>query len=239
MFLIPYDKMIGKTMAIKTKTLKPSPNRIAKAFGSMPDFTGAILLEDDYDTTDVNYKTNPIWKINVPGYLCYNDKRGSIDADFTFCASNTANALTSKANMSSSSYYVYRLYGNYDTETTSATSIMFPIVPGTSTYVRFCKQDNFHDTGQLLFIPCACIGSTYGISIPSSRWCTIAAYGTNCDHDIDFDDKPSVAVKKVFAGDWRNNFTDLDLSTLLECRQSMSLIYNEFLNNKLNYKEVA
>lgn len=214
MFLIPYDKMIGKTMAIKTKTLKPSPNRIAKSFGSMPDFTGTILLEDDYDTTGVTYKTNPIWKINVPGYLCYNDRKGFVDSDFTYLASNNPTALVSKANMKSSSYYVYRLYMNVDDSTTCNSAVLAPIVPGTSTYIRLCKQDNFHDMGQLLFIPCACIGSTYGIGIPSTNWCTASGTGTDCNEDIDLYYKPSVAVKKVFVGDWRDNFPNLDLSTL-------------------------
>lgn len=161
----------------------------------MPDFLNARTLEDQ----EIDHKTNPIWKCNVPGYLYY-WAAYSIGRDFDYLIMVASNANILKtgegANASNVATNLYPAYF----EGTSHITPMYPIVPGTSTYFRLMRQEK--QKAVLFFIPAVGINE----KIASSNWCTNAGSGTATYKQGAMTYFFGTTKTSIFAGDWKDNF---------------------------------
>ena len=183
-------------------------------FWSMPEMQSAIMLEQ-HSTSNIA-KTNPIFKINVPGYLMYYTYDIDVDLDYSILASNKAQSLVSKTSITSSDNYVIALLSLSDDTTTYGNNVITSINPGTNTYIRLLRQNETQKYSEFFFIPCRGITSL-GLNINSSKWTTKTSYsgdGTNPDATPTLGRYGSECFNKVFAGNWMNNFTDIDFSKI-------------------------
>ena len=161
----------------------------------MPDFLNAKTLEDQ----NVNHKTNPIWKCNVPGYLYYWIPTLKYqDMDYCIAAANNVNDLKSGSTILASNKATV-LYHNY-VDGGASHIIMYPIVPGTSTYFRLMRQEA--QKAVLFFLPAVGING----KIASSNWCTNAGSGNGTYTSGSFTYFFGTVKSSIFAGDWKDNF---------------------------------
>jgi len=161
----------------------------------MPDFLNAKTLEDQ----NVNHKTNPIWKCNVPGYLYYWIPTLKYqDMDYCIVAANNVNDLKSGSTILASNKATV-LYHNY-VDGGASHIIMYPIVPGTSTYFRLMRQEA--QKAVLFFLPAVGING----KIASSNWCTNAGSGNGTYTSGSLAYFFGTTKSSIFAGDWKDNF---------------------------------
>lgn len=162
----------------------------------MPDFLHARTLEDEL----VDYKTNPIWKCNVPGYLYYWLKyQEGYDLDYIIMAASNVNDLKS-GTAAAASKKATILYAQMPNSETNCMPI-YPIVPGTSTYFRLMRQEK--QEAVLFFVPCVGING----KIASANWCVNSGSGTATYKNDQAQAYFFGTVKSsIFAGDWRTLF---------------------------------
>ena len=203
-------------------------------FWSMPHMESAVMLEE-HSTSNIA-KTNPIFKINVPGYLMYYTYNNNAEIDYYILASDKATSLVGKTSVTSASNYVIALLNIVTDGTDYGKNIITPIVPGKNTYIRLIRQNEVQKYSEFFFIPCRGVTS-YGLKIASNRWYTKTSYSGDgsiiasaCNPVLGR--YGSECFNKVFQGDWMDNFTDIDFSKILDLRESHMSFF-------LDYKEVA
>lgn len=167
----------------------------------MPDYANAKLMEGE--STD--YKTNGIFKVNVPGYLyVYLRKMSSYDNDYSWGAAGDVRSLKDKATFLASNTAAY-LFANIPDSSTAISNI-YPITPGTSTYVRFINQETKSVTSTY-FIPCVGVAD----KISSTQWFEKKGSGTTSLYTGTMTYQFSAVRDAIFGGDWRDNFSNLNL----------------------------
>ena len=161
----------------------------------MPDFLNARTLEN----ADIAHKTNPIWKCNVPGYLYYwIPSLQYKDMDYCIVAADNVNDLKSGSAILNSQHATV-LYHNY-VDGGASHIIMYPIVPGTSTYFRLMRQEA--QKAVLFFLPCVGIKG----KIPVADWCVNSGSGTASYTSGSIAYYFGTVKGSIFAGDWRTLF---------------------------------
>ena len=167
----------------------------------MPDYANARLMEGE----STAYKTNAIFKVNVPGYLyVYCRKTSDYDNDYSWAASGDVASLVSKTAFLASNTAA-NLFANIP-DSTTATNTIHPITPGTSTYIRFVNQETKSVTSTY-FIPCIGIAG----KISASQWFVKKGNGTTGLYSGTLKYQFIEVRDKIFSGDWRNNFPNLNL----------------------------
>lgn len=167
----------------------------------MPDYANAKLMEGE----STAYKTNGIFKVNVPGYLyVYLRKMSDYDNDYSWGAAGDISSLKNKTSFLESDTAANLFTNIPDSKT--AISTIHPITPGTSTYVRFINQETKSVTSTY-FIPCVGIAG----KISSSQWFVKKGSGTSSLYTGTMKYQFSVVRDAIFGGDWRDNFPNLNL----------------------------
>ena len=186
---------------------------------SMPDFTRMEFME----TPDAQWATNPgtIYKINVPGYLwvesTYYGYYDEVDFWY-FVASHPGYLVRHQGNSSNFGSYARphyanmrcKLYGTVDGEL--YTNAAFPILPGTSTYLRLCNattpdSDLYY---KLMFVPMKGLST----SIPKASYFTRVARGENqISANLNIGGLGSLLSlgSSIFGGKWTDNFNGTTL----------------------------
>lgn len=189
----------------------------------MPDYANAKLMEGE----STAYKTNGIFKVNVPGYLyVYLRKMSDYDNDYSWGAAGDIASLKDKTTFLASDTAA-NLFANIPDSTTSISTI-HPITPGTSTYVRFINQETKSVTSTY-FIPCVGVAD----KISSSQWFVKKGSGTSSLYSGTMKYQFSVVRDAIFGGDWRDNFPNLNLCH--KFRKHMSHFFDFFKGQEVCY----
>lgn len=184
---------------------------------SMPDFTRMVFME----TPDTGgWATNPgtIYKINVPGYLwvesTYDGYADEIDFWY-LVASHPGYLVRHQGN--SGTYGSYsrphyankrcKLYGTVDGEW--YTNCAFPVLPGTSTYLRVCDATTPVNWMKLMYVPMKGLST----SIPKTSYFTRVARGENQISSLNNSGLGSLLSlgRDIFGGNWTDNFNGTTL----------------------------
>ena len=183
---------------------------------SMPDFTRMVFME----TTDGQWATNPgtIYKINVPGYLwaesTYDGYADEVDWWY-LVASHPGYLVRHQSN--SGAYGSYsrphyankrcKLYGTVDGEW--YTNCAFPVLPGTSTYLRVCDATTPVNWMKLMYVPMKGLST----SIPKTSYFTRVARGENQISSLNNSGLGSLLSlgASIFGGKWTDNFNGTTL----------------------------
>lgn len=189
----------------------------------MPDYRNAKLMEAE----GTAYKTNGIFKVNVPGYLyVYLRKISDYDNDYDWAVASDTASLVSKAAFVASKRAALLIANIPDSKTN--TNTITPIVPGTSTYVRFANQETKGVTSTY-FIPCVGIAD----KISSSQWVVKKASGTATLFSGTLSYQFNDVKAAIFGGDWRDNFPNLNLCH--KFRKHMSHFFDFFKGSEVCY----
>lgn len=207
-------------MSIKTKSIITN---IATAFSNLPDYKHAILIhQPDYDEYDgenpVADNHCPIMKVNVPGYLMstvtYEDQRAE-SGPTCMIASDPGYLVhpvpSTFGTFQVTSYPKYRAFMFHAIESsTLSSSVLHPIIPGTSTYIttQFVWGDRLYS--QMFFVPCCgvydyCKGDT-------SLFVSYCGRVQMCYHTISTQMCANITSKRIqpcFANrldEWTDNF---------------------------------
>lgn len=195
----------------KKKILDMSTKLSGVGFMSMP-YMSPIFLQEHSDTNIA--ATNNIMKINVPGYLMVHDKTFAKDYDWAILASNNPTSLTDKTSVQSNTNYVVFLHTHFGEGKNYGGSAFVPINPGTNTYIRLLLQSETNSHSEFFFFPC--IGVVKA-GIPSGSWATLSGAGTQSLGStpyITLGNYASVCWNKIFGGDWKANFPNIDFSKI-------------------------
>lgn len=189
----------------------------------MPDYVNARLMEGE----STAYKTNAIFKVNVPGYLyVYCRKTADYDNDYSWAVAGDVASLVSKAAFLASDTAANFFANIPDSRT--ATNTIHPITPGTSTYVRFVNQETKSVTSTY-FIPCVGIAD----KISATQWFEKKGNGTAELYSGTLKYQFSTVCDKIFGGDWRDNFSNLNL--YYKFRKHMRHFFDLFKGQEVCY----
>lgn len=179
--------------------------------GDMPDFARAVLMERPKD----DYNTNPgtIYKINVPGYFYTHSAHGGWQSamDFWFkVAEHPGYLFRHQDNAGAFGDYNRPAYNDKrctlysQVEGNYLESHIYPIIPGTSTYMRTCNASSHNAWVYLYFVPCKGLPEQY----KPSDYFTRVGRGENQISTSYTQAVLTDIVTNVLKGKWSDNFID-------------------------------
>lgn len=196
---------------------------IASTGGSEPDYSRAYTFWHVASVWDCKYR---VFKVNVPGYIMWGQTRYILDSDHTilvashpgyhnFQRSNQSHKLwtTHKAETAAQvipNYMQYKavLGGNSLNGGDHHQTSMYPITPGTNTYIAPCVDHSSHSGYQYynwIFIPAMKVPT----NISQSNYVTcvgMTAEPSTWNESCDRATLADTNVTTAFTGDWTKNF---------------------------------
>lgn len=195
---------------------------IASAGGSEPDYSRAYTFWQQASLWEFKYR---VFKVNVPGYIMYNQRRGMLDSDHVifvashpgyhnFINNSTINQYTSHrqevGGVTIPAYVNYKAVfgGNSLPGGDTWQTCIYPITPGTSTYIHPATEygsASGYNYYNWVFIPCKNVPA----SIAKSNYVTCV--GMSANPGSYYRDRERVAISSAnvtpaFSGNWKDNF---------------------------------
>ena len=190
-------------------------------FGSMPDYSRAIMFYELYDNPTSNLGF-PIWKIQVPGYLlsyCGTNYQDGCNLDVNYAISYTWEQLQRQDSSGYTQHSKCVLLGTVSSDESAGGSTgPQPIYPGSSTYMTLTGASTL--SGVHCFIPCKGVPSI----IDPSRFIISSGYTVQQKWNADMNNGAKDYLSLIrpidekwnvmFDGNWQDNFPDIDFSKI-------------------------